>query len=320
VKAFIAFALLVCIAVDAQAASWSASWSDLWLNRDQQGQRLLEAGKAAEAARTFNDARHRAYAQIQAGQYQDAAKQLQAFDDAESHYNRGNALARDGKLKESLAAYDQAIKQAPADSAVSRDAQHNRELVAQQLRKQQPPQSSSSDGNQSQSGGDASADNRQESSQSGKQSSGESGDHNSAGGSQTQSAQHDSRAQDSQGKSAAQQQASAQPHGGSANSSSQSQPSSETNSQDAAQARRDAEASLAQDKQDKQEADAAKQPITAQSAAQGEHGEDAGSPPAISEQALALDQWLRQIPDDPSGLLRRKFLIEHLRRQRESQR
>jgi Ca-activated chloride channel family protein len=37
-----------------------------------------------------------------------------------------------------------------------------------------------------------------------------------------------------------------------------------------------------------------------------------------TEQALALDQWLRQIPDDPGGLLRRKFLIEHAMKQRES--
>ncbi|MFA9562183.1 MAG: hypothetical protein ACERKU_07595, partial [Nitrospirota bacterium] len=31
-----------------------------------------------------------------------------------------------------------------------------------------------------------------------------------------------------------------------------------------------------------------------------------------SEQAL--QQWLRRIPDDPGGLLRRKFLLEHRRR------
>jgi Ca-activated chloride channel family protein len=35
------------------------------------------------------------------------------------------------------------------------------------------------------------------------------------------------------------------------------------------------------------------------------------------EAELALEQWLRQIPVDPSGLLRRKFMLEHLRRQQE---
>lgn len=38
-----------------------------------------------------------------------------------------------------------------------------------------------------------------------------------------------------------------------------------------------------------------------------------------AETELAPDQWLRLIPDDPSGLLRRKFMLEHLRRQQNSQ-
>ena len=31
-----------------------------------------------------------------------------------------------------------------------------------------------------------------------------------------------------------------------------------------------------------------------------------------------MDQWLRRIPDDPAGLLRRKFMLEHLRRQQQA--
>ena len=38
-----------------------------------------------------------------------------------------------------------------------------------------------------------------------------------------------------------------------------------------------------------------------------------------AEAELTPDQWLRLIPDDPSGLLRRKFMLEHLRRQQNSQ-
>jgi len=39
----------------------------------------------------------------------------------------------------------------------------------------------------------------------------------------------------------------------------------------------------------------------------------------MSEQELALEQWLRQVPDDPAGLLRRKFMLEHLLRQKRHQ-
>jgi Ca-activated chloride channel family protein len=39
-------------------------------------------------------------------------------------------------------------------------------------------------------------------------------------------------------------------------------------------------------------------------------------PPPPSEQAIAMDQWLRTIPDDSGELLQRKFMIEHLMKQR----
>ncbi|MEO6170982.1 MAG: hypothetical protein ABIO84_08620, partial [Lysobacter sp.] len=35
------------------------------------------------------------------------------------------------------------------------------------------------------------------------------------------------------------------------------------------------------------------------------------------ERRMANEAWLRRIPDDPGGLLRRKFQIEYERRQRE---
>ena len=35
------------------------------------------------------------------------------------------------------------------------------------------------------------------------------------------------------------------------------------------------------------------------------------------EQQQALNQWLQRVPDDPGGLLRRKFQLEYDRRQRD---
>ena len=36
------------------------------------------------------------------------------------------------------------------------------------------------------------------------------------------------------------------------------------------------------------------------------------------EQEQAMEQWLRRIPDDPAGLLRRKFRYQYQQRQREN--
>jgi Ca-activated chloride channel family protein len=43
---------------------------------------------------------------------------------------------------------------------------------------------------------------------------------------------------------------------------------------------------------------------------------DEASRDPLSEQQIALEQWLHQVPDDPAGLLRRKFMLEHLLRQK----
>ena len=52
---------------------------------------------------------------------------------------------------------------------------------------------------------------------------------------------------------------------------------------------------------------------------QPEAGEPTGEPvdPREAEKQQAVEQWLRRVPDDPGGLLRRKFALEYQRRRRE---
>jgi Ca-activated chloride channel family protein len=297
-KRALAFLCLLAASDAAQASSWS----DLWLTHDQQGQRLLDSGKPADAAHTFDDPRRRAYAEIKAGQYDDAAKRLDHFADPQSQYNRGNALARSGKLENAIASYDQAIKQTPADSALGRDARHNRELVAEQLKKQQSAQAQS--GGQSQSGQDGQSQNSDQNEQQ------QGSEQNAANGSQQQ---QDQQSQGSQGVQSQQRQADTQTPQDAQGKSSASEAVKED--QEAANARRDAENAVAQSKKNEKQDTQSKD----QNGTKDQNGKPADpidQPP--SEQALALEQWLRQIPDDPSGLLRRKFLIEHLKRERES--
>jgi Ca-activated chloride channel family protein len=131
----------------ALAANAPSAWSNLWRTPDQQGQALLDAGQPAQAAERFHDPRRRAYADLEAKGYGEAAKLLAPFTDAQSEYNRGNALAESGQLQAALTAYDAALKQAPAD----RDIRHNRDLVERALQQQsqrQSPQSRSKNGRQ----------------------------------------------------------------------------------------------------------------------------------------------------------------------------
>lgn len=161
-----AAAQLCCLALMSEtafAATASSAWSSLWRTPDQQGQALLDAGQPAQAAARFQDPRRRAYADLQAGGYAGAAKLLAPFTDAQSEYNRGNALARSGQLQAALATYNAALKQAPAD----KDIRHNRDLVARALRKQQQqqqsPRSSSRNGQQNNQAGGSQGQRQQQS-------------------------------------------------------------------------------------------------------------------------------------------------------------
>ena len=107
-------------------------WGDLWLRRDQQGQRAMDAGDYAAAAELFDDSAWKAAAQHRVGDYQGAVDSLEARADAQSNYNRGNALARLGRYHEAIAAYDQALAQQP-DHA---DAQYNKALLENELERQ----------------------------------------------------------------------------------------------------------------------------------------------------------------------------------------
>ena len=312
------------ISQPAVAGTVSTAWSDLWRTPDQQGQALLEAGKAAQAADRFRDPRRRAYADLEAGRYQDAAKLLAPLSDAESEYNLGNALAKAGQLQAALAAYDAALKQTPADG----DIRRNRDLVEQALRKRHhSPQSSSR--NARQAGGSQQSGSSQQPGGTSQQPGG--GGRQSAGGGQTASNGNQ------QGN------ASDQDRGQDANAHRPGTPQAEGTRAPSApkespgQAQRDAAlaATLARGQRQRGATGGKGRPESPDQSSASQVAPKDGKKPGAdslvaggartpkqkpeSERQLALDQWLRQIPDSPAGLLQRKFLIEHMMKQQDGE-
>lgn len=336
--------VLLAIALPAQAGS---NWERLWFNADQRGEKLLQHGDPGAAARIYNDPRRRAYAEMKAGDYKQAASELGKLHDSDSDYNRGNALAKMGDLKGALDAYDAALKSDPKNH----DAQHNRDLVEKALQQQQHQQNkqqngqqqddksggkqgSNSGGQDSQSGNNANGANDksgQQSAGNNSSSSGESGENSArqqnaqagASGNPAQQNQqnnpgqrnpgqpnpgqqgNDANAASGQGQNgatAANRQQTAKP----GNPSGKGQSANGGSADEAAQARQDAAAGLA-----------ASKPGTTGNQIANAAPADQTAP--LSEQQLSREQWLRSIPDDPGGLLRRKFMIEYMLRQQKAQ-
>lgn len=307
----LAILAVLLVAARAQAAD-GAGGGSLWLTPDQLGERLLQAGDAPAAARTYADPRRKAYAELRAGDYAAAARDFGAFGDSDGQYDRGNALVGAGDLQGALQAYDAALARNPDNG----DARHNRDLVAQALKQQeqqqqqrkqqqQPgtdrqPQKGQQPGQQQASPGEQNAHpGTSEASAAGKdQAAG------SENGQQKAEARNEAEKRPDSGPDRTPNQAPASPPSGQSHQDTSTQSAAD----EATQARRDVGGSVGRS--------AANEPAQAlDRQAQPGAAEDRTASAPRTEQQLAQEQWLRRIPDDPGGLLRRKFMIEHMLRQ-----
>ncbi len=262
----------VCVMLIMPPETYAATWQDLWLTKDQQASKALEQGKVDEAAELFDDAQWKGAANFQSGNFAEAAKSLEGVDTADAHYNRGHALAHDGKLEAAVAAYDRALALQPDMD----DAKKSKSLIEQLLKQRQEQQGQQGEGeNNDPQQGDAESDQPQSSDQ----------HRGSNSASDTESEQQQGQAGEQEVANENGQDAQEQDH---ADKDKESPSSLENKSADNDEQN---------DGQTMQQLSAADQ--------------------LSAQQSEALQQWLRQIPDDPAGLLRRKFQYERQLRQRE---
>lgn len=276
--------------------SYALDWQDVWQTKDQQGQKLLQDDKAAEAAETFERQDWKATAQYRAGDYEAAAKSYAADQSASGRYNLGNALAKNGKLEDAIKAYDEALKHDPSFEDAAGNKSIVEELLEQQQKEQQEQQQNSDDSSDENS--------EQDSEQNQDQSQSEDGDQ--------QSSDQNGQSQDSDKESSDSQDSEQQSENTDKNQteqSSQDQQSQDQNGQDGDSSQ------SPQDQQQAAQENSAEQPQDDSDMKGGMAEETELS----DEEQQAMEQWLRKIPDDPSGLMRKKFEHQYRQRRKEYQ-
>lgn len=281
---------------------------DLWLRPDQQAAQALAAGDAARAQSLARDPALRGGAAYRAQDYAAAEEAYRQTQGADAHYNLGNALAKTGQYEDAIAAYDQALA---ADPAMD-DAKANRQAVEEWLKRQQSEQENQSKDQQGdkekqenqpsqdgQGNSDSSAQDQQSGEQQQSQDAGQQGE-------DTKSKQQSGKEQDASDKS---------------ESSDGKEQKPESSAQDGESPSDQAQATPSATAEDRKQQQALSQAIdqALKDKAAEEQKVQAPSPEeqAQNEQRQALNQWLQRVPDDPGGLLRRKFQLEYERRQRE---
>ncbi len=280
-------------------------WQDLWQRPDQRGQRALEAGDAASAQTTFTDPARRGTAAYRAGDLGTAATEFGKRDDANAHYNRGNALARSGDYPGAIAAYDRALELDPGLA----DAGFNRELVQRVQQQQQQQQKQQQEKQKEQNSDDAGsgADDQQQPSSANNKDVGENGQSQQADGAEKSGDPSASgQKPETNGAAAAPKHADAkQPYADSA-------PDDNKNTKAAGE----------KSATDADPADAA-QPDAKESEPSlpgGENESSQSAQPLTPAEIQTQEQQLRTLPDDPGGLLRRKFHYERQQREERGER
>jgi Ca-activated chloride channel family protein len=298
-------------------------WQDLWWTKDQQAERALKAGDPKKAADLFKRPDWKAAAQYKAGDFKASEEVLQGIKTPQGLYNLGNALAQEGKLEEALKTYDEALSHLPGDD----DTITNRKLVEDALKQQQQQQK---DKNQ-----DKEKDGKKDPSD------------GSKGGKDQKSGQKDQKSDGQQGQKGDKDPSS--PKNSNENPSKDQKDKEEDKGEhqdEPPQDPKDSKGSQGQHGSDQNQKDsppppepkpnATPSPQDDQNLSPPEEGapKDAPSPPSApdpkkpqgasegapqgSEEERAEAQWLRRIPDDPGGLLKRKFYYQYRLRQQQS--
>jgi Ca-activated chloride channel family protein len=267
---------LVMVLLLSSSEAQAMSWQDLWLRKDQQAASALAENDPRKAAELFKSSQWQGAAEYRAGNFAEAVAAFDELDGGDDYYNLGNSLTRQGQLDEALKAYGKALQLNPEMV----DASFNKELIEKLI--QQQEQQKGQGENQDQKSGD-----QQQNQENGEESQKQQSD-----------GQEQSQAQDQPDEEGEEQ----------GERQDEAAPADEQKSEDPTKDEQ-------QDQQGKKDEQA--EESKERSAGQPEDEGDEEQPPTekirlpedkmSAEEKQALEQWLRKIPDNPGGFLKRKF-------------
>ena len=268
--------MFLVIGLQAPQPTLAYEWSDLWLNADQKAAKQIENGDIEEAFNTAKSDSWKATAAFKNKKFQQAQ---QLFDDgtADGYYNKGNAMAQSGELEGAIKAYDDALKINPDDE----DTIYNKKQVQQALEKQQQEQQNKDDKDKQQE----EKDKQQQDKQDQKDSQDQQDQENQDSKEENEDGEKQQGEQDQQDNPDKQQKESEE---------SEMTEEEKKKQQEQQKELEDADKEEAQKEQKQQEVK-----LTPEEMAEN------------AENKEAIEQWLRRIPDDPGGLLRRKFYYQY---------
>lgn len=304
----------------------------IFLTTDQRAEKAFKQGNHEEAAQLFDNRQWQGVSQFKNGDMESALNSFSQGNSYEDAYNLGNTLAHTGNYEAAIEAYNDALNLNPE----SKIAQENKAVAEQLFELAQQQKQEGQDGEEGEKDDREQSQNKDD---------GQSSDNNDSSDSKSSESENG----DSQGSNQENSQ-----EGSEENGEENSASNSESNLDEAAN---DALDKKYKSDQQKSEEELAEQenPLSPEESTEendtesseennnDERQQQANSAPAenedqqqeaanqlaqqvqdlnqsdeqMSEEQQALNQWLRKVPDDPSGLMRNKFKHQYQQRLKE---
>ena len=265
-------------------AAEASGWDNLWLRPDQQAERALRSGDFNTATQISRDPLQHGEASYRKGDYIQALHDFSISQTPAADYNRGNTLAQLGRYKEAIAAYDSALKK----NNTMQDALHNKKEIEKLLKRKNKSNKNKNN--------TKTANNKPQQKQ----------DENTPNSDKKNQQQNNSKTKD-QAKD--QQKKQAQD-----NNNTQNSIKNDASSQKQANKNKQDINNRSERQQDKTKNLASNENKNLPDNKNNNKIKSTPRDTRKTEQQQADERWLRRIPDDPGGLLRRKFRYQYSQR------
>ncbi len=326
-------------------------WTTLSQNNEQQADSALRSKQYEKASALSKVPFRRGTAEYKQGKFEEALQNFKKSEGADARYNEGNTLAKLKKYEEAIKSYDEALslnpemidakenkkaieelmkrqqQQKKSENDSNQDSKENSESDSKSKAKQDQQNSEGKEGQKKGEQGEESSDKNQQSEDQQKQDSKEKFGKSSEEDKQKESdknqfsnankaldekqdkAQQDKKENEASDPESKQKDKDEQQKGEQQGEQKDKQISADEEfEKDGEQANKQQNEPLAKQQNNQKELDeAAKQNALKQSGK--EKADD-----LTEEEKMAAEQWLRRIPDDPGGLLRRKFRSQYQQR------
>jgi len=275
-----------------QSQSLVKSWNNLWRNKEQQADIALKQQEYEKAITLSKNPLMRGTAEYRKQDYEKALQNFKQAQGADARYNEGNTLAKMGKYQEAIKAYDDALQiQEKMEDALKNKAAIEKLLKQKKKSKKDKGDGDNKEGKPSEEGEEGEGENGEGEGEEGK----DDKDSKGKGGKQ-------SKDRKNQFSDANKELDKKKKEDDSADK--KDQKPSKKDSKDKGENSKNTSAN--EDQSDKEAEKKAKNKT--------EKGTKSEAKELTKEEKMAAEQWLRRIPDDPGGLLRRKFERQYQQR------